>query len=417
MFRSYVVIYEWIKGTDSAFAHKEGVIDKEEMMALTVGAEREMNKIGFLVKDRKPHHIIIRHKSDGNLLKNKEGRALYAVIDYELLGRTPEREEKVKSVKRFSYLQKQKDRFVVRDQRQFPPNLKCVNIFSVDYIYGHAESTNGILWVLGKDPDLFDYFLPERWENTPRTKLSAHHEIYHTLTKDNIHLVWKVSKVGTVPNMDPFIKEERKILEFGYNSPFEEVSFAIQLKSKGIRTVYPRAIYMFGKETSISDSIFDTSRYMSHHNYFTPDGAPILRKKHNYIIIWGYWNGPDERLAEKDGDYLEGINALSAYREGIITREDYIALLIRKEKRLAKVGVEDLHLRGSHVLLSLDSSGKLLRDDEVIHQGKISSLKHLKSNVAEVKKDYECGIGLEKLSEIQEGDIIEAFMMEKVKKK
>jgi hypothetical protein len=365
MFRSYVVIYEWIKGTDSAFAQKEGVIDKEEMMALTVGAEREMNKIGFLVKDRKPHHIIIRQKSDG-------------VIDYELLGRTPEREEKVKSVKRFSYLQKQKDRFVVRDQRQFPPNLKCVNIFSVDYIYGHAESTNGILWVLGKDPDLFDYFLPERWENSPRTKLSAHHEIYHTLTKDNIHLVWKVSKVGTVPNMDPFIKEERKILEFGYNSPFEEVSFAIELKSKGIRTVYPRAIYMFGKETTISDSIFDTSRYMSHRNYFTPDGTPILRKKHNYIIIWGYWNGPDERLAEKDGDYLEGINALSAYREGIITREDYIALLIRKEKRLAKVGFEDLHLRGSHVLLSLDSSGKLLRDDEGVPEMRICNFELLK---------------------------------------
>jgi hypothetical protein len=378
MFRSYVVIYEWIKGTDSAFACKEGVIDEEKMMDLTVGAEREMNKIGFMVKDRKPHHIIIRHKIDGGLLKNKEGRALYAVIDYELLCRTPGREEKVKSAKRFSYLQKQKDRFVLRDQEQFPPNLKLVNIFSVDYIYGHAESTNGILWVLGKDPDLFDYFLPERWENTPRTKLSAHHEIYHTLTKDNIHLVWKVSKVGTMPDMDPFNQAERKILKFGYNSPFEEVSFAIELKSKGIRTVYPRAIYMFGKETTISESIFDNSRYTSHRNYFTPDGSPILRKGHNYIIIWGYWNGPDERLAEKDGDYLEGINALSAYREGIITRKEYIVLLKRKEKRLAKVGVEDLHLRGSHVLLSLDSSEKMLRDNEGVPEMRICNFELLK---------------------------------------
>ncbi len=135
---------------------------------------------------------------------------------------------------------------------------------------------------------------------------------------------------------------------------------------------------MFGRETTISDSILDTSRYMSHRNYFTPDGTPILRRKHNYIIIWGYWNGPDERLAEKDGDYLEGINALTAYREGIITREDYIALLKRKEKRLAEVGVEDLHLRGSHVLLSLDSSGTLLRDDEGVPEMRICNFELLR---------------------------------------
>jgi translation initiation factor IF-2 len=58
---------------------------------------------------------------------------------------------------------------------------------------------------------------------------------------------------------------------------------------------------------------------------------------------------------------------------------------------------------------------RLIRDEEVIHQGRISSLKHLKNNIAEVKKDSECGIGLEKFSDIQEGDIIEAFITEKIK--
>jgi translation initiation factor IF-2 len=58
---------------------------------------------------------------------------------------------------------------------------------------------------------------------------------------------------------------------------------------------------------------------------------------------------------------------------------------------------------------------RLIRDEEVIHQGRISSLKHLKDNTAEVKKDSECGIGLEKFSDIKEGDIIEAFITEKIK--
>jgi translation initiation factor IF-2 len=57
---------------------------------------------------------------------------------------------------------------------------------------------------------------------------------------------------------------------------------------------------------------------------------------------------------------------------------------------------------------------KILRNDEVIHKGKISSLKHLKNNVTEVMKDYECGIGIDKFKDIQEGDVIEAFIIEKV---
>jgi len=61
------------------------------------------------------------------------------------------------------------------------------------------------------------------------------------------------------------------------------------------------------------------------------------------------------------------------------------------------------------------AEARVIRDEEVIHQGRISSLKHLKDNVAEVKKDSECGIGLEKFSDIKEGDIIEAFVSEKIK--
>jgi translation initiation factor IF-2 len=61
------------------------------------------------------------------------------------------------------------------------------------------------------------------------------------------------------------------------------------------------------------------------------------------------------------------------------------------------------------------AEARVIREEEVIHQGRISSLKHLKDNVAEVKKDSECGIGLEKFSDIKEGDIIEAFVSEKIK--
>jgi len=57
---------------------------------------------------------------------------------------------------------------------------------------------------------------------------------------------------------------------------------------------------------------------------------------------------------------------------------------------------------------------RVIRNDEIIHQSRVSSLKHLKENVAEIKKDYECGIGIENFKDIKEGDIIEAFITEMV---
>ena len=378
MFRSYVVVYEWIKGIDAAHACKENIIEEKDMVDLTLKAEKVMRNKGFVVRDRKPHHIIIRPRRDGTLAVDNKGNTLFAVIDHELLERTPSREEIVKKEKRSIYLQKQKERFTAKFTDSSLPQIRQVRILGVDYIYGHVESTNGRLWVVGKDPDLFDYFLPERWENTPRTRLSSFHEIYYTLTKDRINLVWKVSKVGIRADVDPIKEDEKKILEYGFNSPFEEISIALELGRKGIRTVYPRAIYMFGKKINIFDTVSDDSRYLSHKNFLTPERIPILKKNHNYVIIWGYWNGPDERLAEKDSDYLEGINLLYAYTDGMITRDEYIALLNRKKERLAKAGIEDLNLRGSHLLLSRDSSGKLLKNSKGIPEMRICNFELLK---------------------------------------
>ena len=377
MFRSYVMIFEWIKGIDASHAHTENLMTENQMVELTLRVEEEMRNKGFLVRDRKPHHIIVKPKRTGALARDRAGESLYAVIDYELLARTPQREAMIKRDTRVRYHQKQRERFSASYSATGAPQLKQVDILGVDYIYGRVESTNGLLWVVGRDPDLFDYFLPERWESTPRTKLSKYHEIYHTVTKDYINMVWKVSQVGIRPDVDPFKEEEQKILEHGFNSPFEEVSVAVQLGRRGVRTVYPRAIYMFDRTITISESILDNSRYLSHEKYLTPEGELILRKNHTYIIIWGYWNGPDERLAEKDGDYLTGINALSAYREGLISEQEYISLLEMKKQKMAAVGIEDLNLHGTHLLLSLDSRGDLLRDREGVPEMRVCNFELL----------------------------------------
>ncbi|MGB9836724.1 MAG: translation initiation factor IF-2 [Candidatus Saccharicenans sp.] len=57
---------------------------------------------------------------------------------------------------------------------------------------------------------------------------------------------------------------------------------------------------------------------------------------------------------------------------------------------------------------------KVLRNNQLLYQTRITSLKHLKDNVTEVKQGMECGIGLEKVQDIQPGDVLEAFIKEKV---
>ncbi|MEK6795699.1 MAG: hypothetical protein AABZ39_13040 [Spirochaetota bacterium] len=381
MNRSYAVIYQWLPGMDAAVMCEKQIISAEEMERITVEMDDMLRGIGFLVRDRKPHHIILKPDEKEGYTRDASGMPVRALIDYELLAHTSENDAVIKRQKRQNYLKRQRDRFTTVPDLSSYPHLKQVSIFGVDYVYGHAESTEGRLWVVGRDPLLFDYFLPERWENTPKTKISMTREIYHTVTKDNIHIVWKLSHAGMKPDMDPSIDEENKILQYGYNSPFEEISIALELTEKGIFTIYPRAVYMAGSHTAIPEGMSDMSRYQSHAPVVMPDGNPLFTQHHDYISIWGYWNGPDEKLAAIDDDYYEGIDALRALRKGVITEEVYRRCIEIIRERLSLAGIEDLSLRGNHLLLSFDSKGRLITGNEGVPDIRISNFEFLKRRI------------------------------------
>ena len=86
---------------------------------------------------------------------------------------------------------------------------------------------------------------------------------------------------------------------------------------------------------------------------------------------------------------------------------------VRKVFQIPKVGT----IAGCFVQdgkITRNAEARVLRGREVLHQGRISSLKHLKENVTEVKKDYECGISVGGFTGFQPGDTIEVFVREKV---
>ena len=57
---------------------------------------------------------------------------------------------------------------------------------------------------------------------------------------------------------------------------------------------------------------------------------------------------------------------------------------------------------------------RLLRDNVVVHEGKIDSLKRFKDDAKEVAAGYECGLGIENYNDVKEGDEIECFVMEEI---
>jgi hypothetical protein len=308
----------------------------------------------------KPAHIILRPRADKSLLRDRNGQIAYALVDYELLERTREHEQAVRTANRKLYLKHMARRFEADAAGPLPAHLQATNLLGVDYIFGRAESTGGLLWVAGKDPDLFNYFLPERWRRTPKRNLSAHNEIFYTRTKDDINLVWKISRMGETPRLNNPEANKVAAKTHGFNSPFEEFAFAIELTGNGVKTVYPRAIYMTGRKRETPRPNADKRRYAALAHLRTPDGDTIVREEYDYITIWGFWNGPDELLAAQDGRFYQAFNARHAFAEKMISKQAIEELMRLKAERLARCGFEDLNPKPDHLLISFGPDMQLV---------------------------------------------------------
>jgi len=76
-------------------------------------------------------------------------------------------------------------------------------------------------------------------------------------------------------------------------------------------------------------------------------------------------------------------------------------------------------IAGSYVTdgkIARNASVRLLRDNVVVHEGQIASLKRFKDDVKEVVAGYECGITIKNYNDIKEGDVIEAFEMQEIER-
>jgi hypothetical protein len=285
-----------------------------ELREFTAAADAELRSKGFVVADHKPTHLIVRVKN-GKLRRRRDGQILYGVVDYELLNRTPEHDQAVGYARRSNYFVFERDRFLPRATASFSSHQNPMNVFGVEYVYGSTASTQGQLWVVGRDPELFSYFSPERWRHK-QIRMSPKIEAYYVQTKDRIHLLWKVSNVGERPSHGEDDSRSEQLVRHGFNSPFEEFALAVEMAHKGLGTVHPRAIYATGTVAAVPGFVADIRRFEQMHSCLCPDGQPVLQADHDYITIWGYWRGLEDAEACTDVPRWTSIDVAQACRAG-----------------------------------------------------------------------------------------------------
>ncbi|NLG68790.1 MAG: translation initiation factor IF-2, partial [Firmicutes bacterium] len=86
---------------------------------------------------------------------------------------------------------------------------------------------------------------------------------------------------------------------------------------------------------------------------------------------------------------------------------------VRRTFKVPGVGV----VAGCYVVegrANRNASVRVLRDNVVVHEGKIASLKRFKEDVREVASGYECGIGIDRFNDVKEGDVLEFYELAEV---
>jgi len=155
--------------------------------------------------------------------------------------------------------------------------------------------------------------------------------------------------------------------------------------------------------------------------------AAASRDMHRSALIVGFNVRPEPRareVAEQEGVEIRLYSVIYKVEEDI--RNAMLGLLAPVEKevilgraevrqvfRIAKVG----NVAGCFVqsgVLRRNANARVIRDHVVVYEGTIASLRRFKEDVTEVKEGFECGVGLERFNDIKEGDVIEAYVIEKV---
>ena len=137
-------------------------------------------------------------------------------------------------------------------------------------------------------------------------------------------------------------------------------------------------------------------------------------------------NATAKEVAEKQGVEIKLYSVIYQALEDVEAAMNGLLDPVYEEKVIGNVEVRQTFkvsnvgtIAGGYVKdgkVERNAGVRVIRDDVVIHEGKLASLKRFKDDVKEVAKGFECGLQIENYNDIKEGDIIEVFVMEEIKR-
>jgi translation initiation factor IF-2 len=154
----------------------------------------------------------------------------------------------------------------------------------------------------------------------------------------------------------------------------------------------------------------------------------VLLASASRAIVLGFNVRPERNaveLAEKEGveirlhtiiyELLDELrNAMAGLLDSVVQEVIKGRAEVRDTFKIPRIGT----IAGCHVLegvIPRSAGVRLLRDNVVVYEGKIASLRRFKDDASEVRAGFDCGIGLERYQDMKPGDLIEAFVKEEVR--
>lgn len=206
---------------------------------------------------------------------------------------------------------------------------------------------------------------------------------------------------------DGNVQELKIIIKGDVHGSVEALQSALErLSTNEIRLLCIRAAAGAILEDDVNLAIASEAIIIGFHVRPTPNALSLARQEgveiRKYSVIF------------------EAVEDIKASMEGMLSPELNEIVIgqveVRETFKVPKIGIiAGCMVSSGHVLRK--SKVHVFRDDVEIHTGSLASLKRFKEDVREVKEGYECGIALDKFTDIQVGDVFEVFDMKKTSRK
>jgi translation initiation factor IF-2 len=242
------------------------------------------------------------------------------------------------------------------------------------------------------------------FEDEKTARLVAEQRLIRTYNKEQSEAK-PTSLASLFDNLDGSTKELNLIIKGDVQGSIEALRNSLEKVSvEGVKINIVRSAVGTITETDVSLAVASNSIIVGFNVRPSSQITDLAKEKHIEVRLYNVIY----KLLEDIEAAMKGM--LDPVFEERVTGQAEV----REIFKASKIGtIAGCYVTSGSILRNTDI--RLIRDSIVVYEGKLSSLKRFKDDVKEVNKGLECGMTIENFNDIKVGDVIEGYVMEKVK--